>query len=138
MYHDDIETREDAGTPPILGKIRCALTFWVKDFIGTKVIQGIESFYLSKAILQLSNHPNIEILGQIRPPNVQNRASIMSFIILHPESMPLHAGFVVRLLNDLFGIQSRGECTCAGPYGHFLLGVDKGASLDIRDQMKKV
>ena len=138
LYHDDIEVREDAGTPPILGKIRCALTFWVKEFVGIDTIQQIESFYINKATHQLSSHPNIKILGKSTLPRMHHRASILSFNVVDPNSKPLHGRFVVRLLNDLFGIQSRGGCACAGPYGHYLLGIDKDTSLIIRDGIKKV
>ena len=138
LYHHDIEAREDAGTPPILGKIRCALTFWVKEFVGIDTIQQIESFYICNAMRQLSNHPNIKILGKETTPSMHSRASILSFYVAPHNSEPLHGRFVVRLLNDLFGIQSRGGCACAGPYGHYLLGIDKETSLIIRDGIKKV
>ena len=138
LYHHDIEAREDAGTPPILGKIRCALTFWVKEFVGIDTIQQIESFYISKAMQHLSNHPNIKILGEAPTPSMHRRASILSFYVVPHNSEALHGRFVVRLLNDLFGIQSRGGCACAGPYGLYLLGIDKETSLIIRDGIKKV
>jgi hypothetical protein len=47
----------------------------------------------------------------------------VSFVVRHGPRY-LHHNFVVALLNDLFGIQSRGGCSCAGPYGHRLLGID--------------
>ena len=144
MYYDNIEIREDAGTPQILGKIRCALTLYVKQFIGVQVIQRLESVYFNKAIRKLSSHPSIEILGH-RIASNSTHTSILSFTI-NPKSVgtmvdldkPLHGRFVVKLLNDLFGIQARGGCACAGPYGHFLLGVDKEMSLTIRDHIMRV
>ena len=87
---------------------------------------------------QLSNHPNIKILGKETTPSMHSRASILSFYVAPHNSEPLHGRFVVRLLNDLFGIQSRGGCACAGPYGHYLLGIHKETSLIIRDGIKKV
>ena len=142
-----METREDAGTPQILGKIRCALTLYVKQFIGVQVIQRLESMYFSKAIMKLSNHPNIEILGHQITSNT-TYTSILSFVInpkhststntMEDVDKPLHGRFVVKLLNDLFGIQARGGCACAGPYGHLLLGVDRETSLVIRDHIMQV
>ena len=131
LYHNDIEAREDAGTPAILGKIRCALTFWIKEFVGIETIRQIESFYIDKATQQLSNHPNIKILGKSMTPGMHHEPSILSIYIVCHNSKFVHGGFVVRLLNDLFGIQARGGCACAEPFGHYLLGIDKETSLTI-------
>ena len=67
-----------------------------------------------------SQEPNLEILGN---PEAK-RLSIVSFVVRAPSGRYLHHNFVVALLNDLFGIQTRGGCSCAGPYGHRLLGID--------------
>lgn len=160
MYHDDIEEREDAGTPPIIQKIRAALAFWVKEHIGHELIDLYESVYLDTALKRLLPNPNICILGN----SSVRRLPILSFLV-HPndnssnemeyefsngnggylhgnrqnrKGKPLNGRFVAKLMNDLFGIQARGGCACAGPYGHYLLGIDGRLSLRIRDLIQQV
>ncbi|MCL7036582.1 hypothetical protein MKW94_019139 [Papaver nudicaule] len=170
LYYDDIEEREDAGTPPIIQKIRASLAFWVKEYIGYNVIDTKEQLYIEKALERLLPNPNIWILGNTRV----KRQAILSFLvcpettnsttsslvdetkyqhttatsvvderkrtldILSRESRkPLHGPFAAKLLNDLFGIQARGGCACAGPYGHHLLGVDENLSLSFRASIQK-
>jgi selenocysteine lyase/cysteine desulfurase len=118
-YLDDIEHREEGGTPAILGSIRAGLVFQLKEAVGTATIRRIEHDFIRRAIDAWDAHPNIEILGN----HAADRLSIVSFVIRH-ENQYLHHNYVVALLNDLFGIQSRGGCSCAGPYGHRLLGID--------------
>ncbi|HAX81128.1 MAG TPA: aminotransferase, partial [Actinobacteria bacterium] len=118
-YIDDIERREEGGTPNIVGSIRCGLVFALKEAVGTEVIREKEESFIRRAIASWSANPNITILGN---PGA-DRLSIVSFVINHGGKR-LHHNFVVALLNDLFGIQSRGGCSCAGPYGHRLLGID--------------
>ncbi len=118
-YIDDIEHREEAGTPSIIGSIRAGLAFALKESVGTDTIRDREEAFIKRAIESWSANPNIEILGNLEA----DRLSIVSFVIRHGE-LRLHHNFVVALLNDLFGIQSRGGCSCAGPYGHRLLGID--------------
>src|SRR4029079_14881970 len=82
-----------------------------------------EEYYLRRAVQAWSAEPGIEILGNLNSP----RLSILSFVVrsgADGNRRYLHHNFVVALLNDLFGIQSRGGCSCAGPYGHRLLGID--------------
>ncbi|HAA55678.1 MAG TPA: aminotransferase [Myxococcales bacterium] len=120
-YIDNIEHREEGGTPEILGSIRAGLVFQLKEAVGDQAIRQREHAYIQRAIERWSQHPNIRILGN---PKAW-RLSIVSFMIRHQEEERfLHHNFVVALLNDLFGIQSRGGCSCAGPYGHRLLGID--------------
>jgi len=118
-YIDDIEHREEAGTPSIIGSIRAGLAFALKEAVGIETIRQHEEAFIERAIESWSANPNIEILGNLEA----DRLSIVSFVIRHGERR-LHHNFVVALLNDLFGIQSRGGCSCAGPYGHRLLGID--------------
>ena len=118
-YLDDIEHREEGGTPSIIGSIRAGLAFALKESVGTQTIRAREQSFIRRAIESWSANPNIEILGN---PEA-DRLSIVSFVIRHGDHR-LHHNFVVALLNDLFGIQSRGGCSCAGPYGHRLLGID--------------
>ncbi|MBW2731271.1 MAG: aminotransferase class V-fold PLP-dependent enzyme [Deltaproteobacteria bacterium] len=118
-YVEAMEQREEGGTPSIVGAIRAGLVFQLKSAVGTDAIEAKEQSFIERAISTFSAHPNLEILGnqQLR------RLSIVSFMVRHHERH-LHHNFVVALLNDLFGIQARGGCSCAGPYGHRLLGID--------------
>ncbi len=118
-YIDDVEHREEAGTPNIIGSIRAGLAFALKESVGTDTIRQRGESFVKRAIESWSANPNIEILGNPE----SDRLSIVSFVIRHGERR-IHHNFVVALLNDLFGIQSRGGCSCAGPYGHRLLGID--------------
>ncbi|KAH0433185.1 hypothetical protein IEQ34_027082 [Dendrobium chrysotoxum] len=148
LYYDDIEEREEAGTPPIIQKIRTALAFRVKEFIGYDVIDRCETFFIEAAFKRFLPNPNIHILGNLEV----KRLAILSFLIFPADNgeskeesangkktteKPLNGRFVAKLLNDLFGIQARGGCSCAGPYGHYLLGIDESFSLGIRSLIQK-
>ncbi len=124
--------REEGGTPDIVGAIRAGLIFQLKDSVGHQAIRAAEESYIRRAIDRWSNHPNIQILGN---PNSW-RLSIVSFMIRDGERY-LHHNFVVALLNDLFGIQARGGCSCAGPYGHRLLGIDLTTSHAFEQEVLK-
>ena len=118
-YLDDPVQREEGGTPAILGAIRCGLVFQLKEAVGHACIREREGALIRRAIASWSKNPNLRILGN---PDAW-RLSIVSFMVTHGDRW-LHHNFVVALLNDLFGIQARGGCSCAGPYGHRLLGID--------------
>lgn len=118
-YLDDIEHREEGGTPAIIESIRAGLVFQLKDAVGADTIKKLEEEMTSRAISSWAANPNIDVLGN----HDADRLSIVSFVVRYGERY-LHHNFVVALLNDLFGIQSRGGCSCAGPYGHRLLGID--------------
>jgi selenocysteine lyase/cysteine desulfurase len=119
-YLDDPAQREEGGTPAIVEAIRAGLVFQLKQAVGVDVIRSHEEDYLRRAIGTWLQEPAIEILGNLEA----ERLSIVSFVVRAPSGRYLHHNFVVALLNDLFGIQSRGGCSCAGPYGHRLLGID--------------
>ncbi|MBU8869251.1 MAG: aminotransferase class V-fold PLP-dependent enzyme [Gemmatimonadales bacterium] len=123
-YLTDHAHREEGGTPAIIESIRAGLVFHLKRAVGENNIEQFEQSFVRRAIEAWSEHPNIEILGN---PDAK-RLSIVSFVIRCGEQI-LHHNFVVALLNDLFGIQARGGCSCAGPYGHRLLGIDLGSSM---------
>jgi len=127
----DIEEREKAGTPGTLQLIKAALAFDIKDRIGIDKIEAREHDFIASAIDRLSKQDSFEILGNADP---DNRISILSFNIRHGQRY-LHPKFVTRLLNDLFGIQSRAGCSCAGPYGHHLLHIDNETSLQYRQEI---
>jgi selenocysteine lyase/cysteine desulfurase len=118
-YVQDPVTREEGGTPAIIESIRAGLVFQLKEAVGAEAIREREVDFINRAIASWSTNPNIAILGN----KDSWRLSIVSFIIRHGDAY-LHHNFTVALLNDLFGIQSRGGCGCAGPYGHRLLGID--------------
>ncbi|NNJ65930.1 MAG: aminotransferase class V-fold PLP-dependent enzyme, partial [Xanthomonadales bacterium] len=116
----DIEEREKAGTPGVLQILKAGMAFQVKDHVGVEAIEARESELLRKTFDRWRDHTNIEILGNSDP---ERRVSIVSFNLKDPNGKYLHPKFVTTLLNDLFGIQSRAGCSCAGPYGHRLLDI---------------
>ena len=120
-YSVDPVRREESGTPDIIGAIRAGLVFELKETVGVDVIERYENDLLDFALGRLVAHPRIEVLGNLEA----RRLSIISMRLRAATSEKfLHHNFVVALLNDLFGIQSRGGCSCAGPYGMRLLGID--------------
>lgn len=129
----DIEIREDAGTPPILQVIRAALALSIKEKIGYEKIETTESAYILGALERLKNNPKIQLVG---PWDLKERLGILSFNVRHEDGL-LHPRFITKLLNDLFGIQARAGCSCAGPYGHRLLGIDMEHSVAYRDIIKE-
>jgi selenocysteine lyase/cysteine desulfurase len=126
----DPERREEGGTPAIVESIRAGLVFKLQQDVGIDEIERREHDLVTRAIERLSRCDNLEILGPVDAP----RLSIMSLRFKHGDK-DLHYGYVVSLLNDLFGIQVRGGCSCAGPYGHSLLGMDMRYSRAIEEQI---
>jgi len=120
-YLMDYEDREDAGTPGIMQVIRAAMALELKDTLGSAEIERVELDYIRRAFDALGKVENIDILGNNDP---EKRIAIMSFNIRYKNGY-LHHGFVSTLLNDLFGIQSRAGCACAGPYGIEILNIDE-------------
>ena len=119
-YLTDPVLREEGGTPAIVDSIRAGLVFQLKEAVGLETIRAHEEYYLRRAVEAWEAEPAIEILGNV----AAERLSIVSFVVRAPSGRYLHHNFVVAVLNDLFGIQARGGCSCAGPYGHRLLGID--------------
>ncbi|MGM0617621.1 MAG: aminotransferase class V-fold PLP-dependent enzyme [Actinomycetota bacterium] len=122
-YLDVIEEREEGGTPDIVGAIRAGLVFQLKQAVGEATILAHERAAIERAVTAWRDEPNLEVLGNLEA----ERLSIVSFVVRHGPRY-LHHELVVALLNDLFGIQARGGCSCAGPYGHRLLGIDEERS----------
>ena len=118
-FSKDIETREMAGTPPILQTIKAALAMDLKHKIGVDKIENIEAEFTKDFLAKMKRMPNIEMVGRVDP---EEKIPIISFNIQHKNRI-LHPKLVTKLLNDLFGIQSRAGCSCAGPYGHHLLDI---------------
>ena len=125
-YFDDVETREDGGTPGFLQTIRIALAIQLKEKMGVQNIKHREDEINALVFQTLEGLPGVKILA----PNHKERLSIFSFYF-----EKYHFNLVVKLLNDRFGIQTRGGCSCAGTYGHFLLNVDQDTSKRIKDQI---
>lgn len=121
-YLDDIEMREDGGTPSFLQTIKTALCVKLKEEMDPAKIVAREEEIVHKLWTGLKDIPNLRILAA----NQSKRLGVLSFYI-----DDLHYNLAVRLLNDRFGIQVRGGCSCAGTYGHFLLHVDQQTSDEI-------
>ena len=130
-YTPDIEAREKPGTPGILQTMKAALAFELKDKLGIEDIETREADFIARAIKRFSAILEIEIVGN---PDPAKRIAILSFNVKADDSY-LHPRFVVRLLNDLFGLQSRAGCSCAGPYGHRLLGIDLQKSREFKEEI---
>jgi selenocysteine lyase/cysteine desulfurase len=129
-YLDDPVAREEGGTPAIVESIRAGLVVALKQAVGTEVIQAREERLWRRALHRWATNPHIEVLGNRRA----RRLPIVSLRLRHGEKY-LHHNYVVALLNDLFGIQARGGCSCAGPYGHRLLAIDPEHSHAFRDEI---
>jgi len=125
-YIDDIEAREDGGTPGFLQTIKIALAIQLKEKMGVKNILAREHEINELIFEKLTKIPNLKLLaGQHK-----NRLGIFSFFVENA-----HFNLIVKLLNDRFGIQTRGGCSCAGTYGHFLLHVDQQTSKNIEEKI---
>jgi len=125
-YIDDIETREDGGTPGFLQTIKTALAIRLKEQMGTENILEREHQIIARIFEKLSNIQNIHILAERH----KDRLGVFSFFI-----DDAHYNLVVKLLNDRYGIQTRGGCSCAGTYGHYLLNVDLSTSKAIEQKI---
>ncbi len=125
-YKPDIEEREDGGTPGFLQAIRAALTVELKEQMNSELMLQREQQLVQKAFDGLRQIPGLTILAD----NLQHRLGIISFYF-----EKIHYNLVVKLLNDRYGIQVRGGCSCAGTYGHYLLHVDQYTSKRITDKI---
>jgi hypothetical protein len=124
-FLDDVEEREKAGTPGVLQVLKAALAFQIKGAVGADRIMAREEDLVARAMRRWAENPRIEILGNLDP---RRRIGIVSFNVKDASGRYLHPKFVTTLANDLFGIQSRAGCSCAGPYGHRLLRIDRATS----------
>jgi selenocysteine lyase/cysteine desulfurase len=132
IYLDDPVAREEGGTPAIVESIRAGLVVGLKQAVGTDLIQEREERFRRRALDRWRRNPRIELLGNQRA----RRLPIVSFRVRHGAGQ-LHHNFVVAVLNDLFGIQARGGCSCAGPYGHRLLAIDAHRSQALAEQARR-
>jgi selenocysteine lyase/cysteine desulfurase len=127
-YLDDPVAREEGGTPAIVESIRAGIVVGLKEAVGVELIAARERRLWERALRRWEGEQNLEILGNLRA----DRLPIVSFRVRSGDRY-LHHNFVVAVLNDLFGIQARGGCSCAGPYGHRLLGIDDAESVAFRE-----
>lgn len=132
-YARDVEQREEGGTPAIVESIRAGLVFQLKQAVGVEEIRRREDAFARRAITRWSANPRLEVLGNLDAP----RLPIISFRVRSASGGYLHHNLVVTLLNDLFGIQARGGCSCAGPYAHRLLAIDVDRSRAYHAQIER-
>jgi selenocysteine lyase/cysteine desulfurase len=123
-YIEDIETREKPGTPGIMQDIKVALVFQLKEKVGVETIEEIEHYYLKKFYDYYRGNDKIQLYG---PTDPVKKINIIPFNIVHRDRV-FHPKFITKLLNDMFGIQTRAGCSCAGPYGHRLLNISQEIS----------
>jgi selenocysteine lyase/cysteine desulfurase len=127
-YYEDIELREDGGTPGFLQAIRASLAVLLKEDMGTKAIQEREHVLVTRLLDGLAADSQVRLLE----PELRHRLGIVSFWV--PD---IHFNLMVRLLSDRFGIQVRGGCSCAGTYGHILLDVTRELSRKITETIDR-
>ena len=125
-YIEDIELREDGGTPGFIQAIKTALAIKLKEEMNCEKMAAIENEMLTAAFNRFSKIPSLHVLAQ----EVTDRLGVISFYV-----EDIHYNLMVKLLNDRYGIQSRGGCSCAGTYGHYLLHVDPTRSKRITDKI---
>ncbi len=125
-YLDDIEAREDGGTPGFLQTMKAAMCIELKNEMRVDKMRKREEELVVIAFSELRKIPRLHILAD----NIETRLGIFSFYI-----EDIHYNLFVRLLSDRFGIQVRGGCACAGTYGHYLLNVTYNQSKEITDKI---
>lgn len=122
-YFKEVELREEGGTPAIIGSIRAGLVIQLKETVGSNEIMAREEQLVEKVLSKWKDVSQLVVIG----PHSVPRLPIFSFLVRHGDSGHyLHHNFVCSVLNDVFGIQARGGCSCAGPYAQvnvWLVGV---------------
>lgn len=134
LYSADVVAREEAGTPNVVGDIRAALVMLVKEALGQDWIDARNAALRARALAAWAGVKGIEILGN---PDAANGLPIFSFCIHDQGGGPVNHAAFTRYLSDNFGIQARGGCACAGPYGHRLLHIDPNASAHLVDEIRE-
>lgn len=131
-YSESLAAREEAGTPNVIGDIRAALALLAKEALGRERIDRRLAELRRRALAVWSRNPNIRLLGRLDVPALP----IFSFQVRDPESGGwIHQQLFTRMLSDLYGVQARGGCACAGPYAHRLLDIDAAASERMRSEI---
>ncbi|KAA0968939.1 aminotransferase class V-fold PLP-dependent enzyme [Aureimonas fodinaquatilis] len=131
-YSQNVETREEAGTPNVVGDIRAALALLVKDAVGLDAIARREAELRNRALAAWADQPQIRLLGQ--SPHA-HALPIFSFQVTDDAGNPVHHQLFTRMLSDHYGVQARGGCACAGPYAHRLLQIDETASASLMQRL---
>ncbi|MCD9149586.1 aminotransferase class V-fold PLP-dependent enzyme [Pseudophaeobacter flagellatus] len=131
-YSTDLAAREEAGTPNVIGDIRAALAFLVKEAVGADEIAAKEARFAAMARAGWGGNPQLTLLGH---PSA-HRLPIFSFTVRGLSGAPVHQQLFTRMLSDHYGIQARGGCACAGPYAHRLLDIDEAESTALFDALK--
>lgn len=130
-YSDSLESREEAGTPNVIGDIRAALAVLVKEAIGDDFLHLRQAELVQRALSKWKPAPQIELLGSL----TAERLPILSFRLRNGRGGYVHQQLVTRMLSDRFGIQARGGCACAGPYVHALLDISPEQSAHMRQSI---
>jgi selenocysteine lyase/cysteine desulfurase len=130
-YSNDLATREEAGTPNVIGDIRAALAFIIKDAVGSDTIAEREATYNRMALDGWRDNPHLTLLGV----EADHRLPIFSFLVQDAAGRPVHQQLFTRMLSDIYGIQARGGCACAGPYAHQLLGINHETSDALHEEL---
>ncbi|NIZ61709.1 aminotransferase [Sedimentitalea sp. CY04] len=131
-YSNDLAAREEAGTPNVIGDIRAALVFLVKEAVGQAEIEAKEEHFSDMARKGWGDNPHLTLLGS----PTASRLPIFSFLVTGASGAPVHQQLFTRMLSDIYGIQARGGCACAGPYAHRLLEIDQDASDELFADLK--
>lgn len=131
-YSADLIAREEAGTPNVIGDIRAALAFIVKDLVGQAQIEQREARFNAAALKGWQDNTQLTLLGVEHGP----RLPIFSFLVRDKAGQPIHQQMFTRMLSDIYGIQARGGCACAGPYAHRLLGIDQAESAALHRDLR--
>ncbi|MGD0483150.1 MAG: aminotransferase class V-fold PLP-dependent enzyme [Gemmatimonadales bacterium] len=127
-FVSDVEAREDGGTPGFLQTIKAALAVRLKEEMGIARMLEREEAIVPQAMAALEAIPGLHLLAR----GQRHRLAMLSFYV-----EDIHYNLMVRLLNDRFGVQARGGCSCAGTYGHYLLNVDPSRSKAITDRIDR-
>lgn len=130
-YSSSLSNREEAGTPNVIGDIRAALVFLVKEAVGDAKIAARDAHFVQMARTGWAGNPRLKLLGNANA----HRLPIFSFVVRDGDGNAVSAQLFTRILSDIYGIQVRGGCSCAGPYGHRLLGIDQASSDSIRREI---
>ncbi len=130
-YTDNLAEREEAGTPNVIGDIRAALVFLVKEAIGDKEITTQEARFCKLAQDGWADNPHLNVLGH----KTAHRLPIFSILVTDTDGKLVSEQDFTRMLSDRYGIQARGGCACAGPYGHRLLNIDRVTSERLRSEI---
>ncbi|PCD78856.1 aminotransferase [Acetobacter orleanensis] len=132
-YSESVIAREEAGTPDVVGNIRAALCFLVKDALGAAFMAERNQALYQRAYASWRANPHLELLGN---PQAKQHLPIFSFRVADAEGNRIHHQLFTRMLSDLYGIQARGGCACVGPYAHRLLSLDEAESMRMHEAIR--